>query len=90
MLFKGEPRKEHSIFTKFDQKKLLDVDINSKYDWVLKLTCTIRPYQTTYKVFTRTTFLFFIFLVYRVEAILPIEFEIPSLCIIIDKRLDTS
>jgi hypothetical protein len=60
---------------------------NSKKDWDSKLTATLWAYRTTYKVTTRATPFS---LVYGIEAILPIEFEIPSLRIAINERLDES
>jgi hypothetical protein len=60
---------------------------DSKKDWDSKLTTTLWAYTTTYKVTTRATPFS---LVYGIEAILPIEFEIPSLRIAIDERLDES
>ncbi len=52
-----------------------------------KLTAVLWAYRTTYKVTTRATPFS---LVYGIEAILPIEFEILSLRIAINERLDES
>jgi hypothetical protein len=60
---------------------------DSKKDWDSKLTAALWAYRTTYKVTTRATPFS---LVYGIEAILPIEFEIPSLFIAINERLDES
>ena len=61
--------------------------MDSKRDWDSKLTAALWAYRTTYKV---TTWMTPFALMYGVEAILPIEFEIPSLCLAIDERLDTT
>jgi transposase InsO family protein len=60
---------------------------DSKKDWDSKLVATLWAYRTTYKVTTCATPFS---LVYGIEAILPIEFEIPSLRIAINERLDES
>jgi hypothetical protein len=60
---------------------------DSKRDWDTKLTAALWAYRTTYKVTTKATPFS---LVYGIEAILPIEFEIPSLRIAIDTRLTHS
>ena len=60
---------------------------NSKRDWDNKLTAALWAYRTTYKVTTRMTPFA---LMYGLEAILPIEFEIQSLRLAISERLDTS
>ena len=52
--------------------------MDSKRDW---------DYRTTYKVTTRMTPFA---LMYGLEAIFPIEFEIPSLRLAIGERLDTT
>jgi hypothetical protein len=59
----------------------------SKRDWDIKLTAALWAYRTTYKVTTRATPFS---LMYGMEAILPIEFEVPSLRIAIENRLDDS
>ena len=61
--------------------------VDSKRDWDIKLTAALWAYQTTYKVTTKATPFA---LMYGVEAILPIEFEVMSLRIAINERLDTS
>ncbi len=66
---------------------LRKIVIDSKRDWDRKLTAALWAYRTTYKVSTRTTPFS---LVFGVEAILPMEFEVPSLRIAIDERLDDS
>ena len=60
---------------------------DSKRDWDNKLTAALWVYQTTYKVTTRMTPFA---LMYGLEAVLPIEFEIRSLRLAISERLDTS
>ncbi len=60
---------------------------DSKKDWDSKLTAPLWAYRTTYKVTTHATPFS---LVYGIEAILPIEFEIPSLRITTNERLDES
>ena len=60
--------------------------MDSKQDWDSKLTAALWAYRTTYKVTTRMTPFA---LMYGLEAILPIEFEIPSL-LAIGERLDTT
>jgi hypothetical protein len=59
----------------------------SKRDWDIKLTAALWAYCTTYKVTTRATPFS---LMYGMEAILPIEFEVPSLRSTIENRLDNS
>ena len=61
--------------------------MDSKRDWDSKLTAALWAYCTTYKVTTRMTSFA---LMYGLEAILPIEFEIPSLRLAIGERLDTT
>lgn len=55
--------------------------MDSKHDWDFKFTLEIWTYQNTYKVFIRTIFFF-------LKAILVIEFEVPALYIVINKKLD--
>ena len=59
----------------------------SKRDWDIKLTVALWTYRTTYKV---TTWATPFSLMYGLEAILPIEFDVPSLRIAIENRLDDS
>ena len=59
---------------------------DSKRDWDNKLTAALWIYQTTYKVTTQMTPFAFM---YGLEAVLPIEFEIQSLQLAINERLDT-
>jgi hypothetical protein len=59
----------------------------SKRDWDIKLTAALWAYRTTYKMTTRATPFS---LIYGMKAILPIEFEVPSLRIAIENRLDDS
>lgn len=59
--------------------------VDSKRDWNTKLTMALWAYRTTYKV---TTQAISFSLIYRIDAILPIKFEVPLLQIEIDKRLD--
>jgi hypothetical protein len=61
--------------------------IDSKRDWDTKLTAALWAYRTTYKVTTRATPFS---LMYGIEAILPIEFEVQTLRIATEQRLDTS
>ena len=58
---------------------------NSKRDWNLKLQDAFWAYRTTYNVTTHTTPFS---LVYGIEAILPIEFEVQALRIAVEERLD--
>jgi hypothetical protein len=60
--------------------------MDSKKDWDHKLIATLWAYRTTY-ISTRTTPFS---LVFGVEAILPMEFELPSLRIAINEWLDNS
>jgi len=57
---------------------------DSKRDWDVKLPAALWAYRTTFKVTTQTTPFS---LVYGLEAVLPIEFEVPSLRIAVDSRL---
>jgi hypothetical protein len=66
---------------------LRKIVIDLKLDWDHKLTVALWAYKTTYKVSTRTTPFSFLF---GVETILLMEFEVPSLRIAIDERLDDS
>jgi hypothetical protein len=66
---------------------LRKIVIDSKQDWDHKLIVALWAYKTTYKVSTRTTPFS---LVFGVEVVLPMEFEVPSLRITIDERLDDS
>jgi hypothetical protein len=61
--------------------------VDSKCDWDTKLTAALWAYRTTYKVTTRATSLS---LMYGIEAILPIEFEVQTLHIAMEHRLDDS
>ena len=60
---------------------------DSKRDWDNKLTAALWAYRTTYKVTTRMTPFA---LMYGLEVVLPIEFEIRSLQLAISEQLDTS
>ena len=60
---------------------------DSKRDWDVKLTAALWAYRTTFKVTTQATPFS---LVYRLEATLPIEFEVESLRIVVDARLRDS
>jgi glutamine synthetase adenylyltransferase len=60
--------------------------IDSKWDWDTKLTAALWAYRTTYKVTTKATPFS---LMYGIEAILPIEFEVQTLRIATEQRLDT-
>ena len=60
---------------------------DSKRDWDTKLLAALWAYRTTYKVTTKVTLFS---LVYGVEAILPIEFEVQSLRVAVDERLATA
>ena len=57
---------------------------DSKRDWDTKLPAALWAYRTTYKVTTKATPFS---LVYGVESILPIEFEVQSLRIAVNERL---
>ena len=57
---------------------------DSKRDWDIKLPAALWAYRTTFKVTTQATPFS---LVYGVEAILPIEFEVPSLRVAMAARL---
>ena len=59
--------------------------LDSKRDWDVKLPAALWAYRTSYKVTTRATPFS---LMYGVEAILPIEYEVQSLRIAVDQRLD--
>jgi hypothetical protein len=61
--------------------------VDSKKDWNKKLVAALWAYRTTFKVTTRATPFS---LVYGIEPILPIEFEVPSLRIAIDNRMTNS
>jgi hypothetical protein len=61
--------------------------VDSKRDWDTKLTAALWAYRTTYKVTTRATPFS---LMYGIEAILPIEFEVQTLRIAMEHRLDDS
>jgi hypothetical protein len=60
---------------------------DSKRDWDTKLTAALWTYRTTYKVTTKATPFA---LMYGIEVVLSIEFEVPSLRIAINERLDDS
>ena len=60
---------------------------DSKQDWDNKLTAALWAYQTIYKVTTRMTPFA---LMYSLEVVLSIKFEIRSLRLAISERLDTS
>ena len=60
---------------------------DSKRDWDVKLPAALWAYRTTYKVTTKATPFS---LVYGLEAILPIEFEVPSLRIAVETRMPMS
>lgn len=60
---------------------------DSKRDWDVKLPAALWAYRTTYKVTTQATPFS---LVYGVEAVLPIEFEIASLRVALETRLTKS
>ena len=60
---------------------------DNKRDWDTKLNAALWAYRTTFKVTTKQTPFA---LVYGIEAILPIEIEIPSLRIAIEARLPVS
>ena len=60
---------------------------DSKRDWDNKLIAALWAYRITYKV---TTWMMPLALMYGLEAVLPIEFEIQSLRLAISERLDTS
>ena len=61
--------------------------LDSKRDWDLKLTAALWAYRTTYKVATQATNFS---LVYELDAILPIKYEVESLWVAIGSRLTES
>ncbi len=77
----GLTKKVNQIVIRILHKIMMD----SKWDWDHKLTTALWAYKTTYKVSIRTNPFSFVF---GVKAILPVEFEIPSLRITIYERLD--
>lgn len=66
---------------------LRKIVVDSKRDWDVKLLAALWAYRTAFKVTTSATPFS---LVYGVESVLPIEFEVPSLRIAIDSRLTTN
>ena len=58
--------------------------LDSKRDWDVKLTAALWTYKTTFKMTTRATPFS---LVFRIEATLPIEFEVEILRIAVRVRL---
>ena len=67
------------------ERILCKIVVDFKRDWDVKLIAALWAYRTTYKV---TTCAIPFALMYGVEAVLPIEIEIPSLRIAIDECLD--
>jgi hypothetical protein len=61
--------------------------VDSKRDWDTKLTAILWTYRTTYEITIRATPFS---LMYGIEAILPIEFEVQTLRIAMEHRLDDS
>ena len=76
----GQTKKVNGILVSILRKTVRD----SKRDWDVKLTATLWAYITTFKVTTQTTPFF---LVYCIEATLPIEFEVKLLRAAVDSRL---
>ena len=68
----GQTERVNEIFVSILRKTILD----SKRDWDVKLTASLWAYWTTYKVTTQATPFS---LVYGLDAILPIEYEVKSL-----------
>ena len=58
--------------------------LDSKRDWDEKLPAALWAYRTTYKVTTQATPFS---LVYGVEVVLPIKFEVPSFRVAVDNKL---
>jgi hypothetical protein len=79
----GHTERVNQTLVRILRKTVMD----SKRDWDAKLAAALWAYRTTYKVTTRATPFA---LMYGVEAILPIKFEVPSLRVAINERLDTS
>ena len=67
----GQTKRVNGILVSILRKTVLD----SKRDWVTKLTAALWAYRMTYKVTTHATP---ISLVYGLEATLPIEYEVES------------
>ncbi|KAL1127088.1 hypothetical protein V6Z11_A13G156000 [Gossypium hirsutum] len=68
-----------------DIKKIIGKMIETYKDWHEKLPFTLYAYRTS--VWTSTGAISF-FLVYGMEAVLPIEVEIPSLRVLIESKLE--
>jgi hypothetical protein len=79
----GQTERVNQILASILRKTVQD----SKRDWDTKLQAALWAYRTTYKVTTQATPFS---LVYGIEAVLPIEFEIPSLRVAINTRLTDS
>jgi hypothetical protein len=75
----GLAERVNQIIVRILRKTIRD----NKRDWDTKLAAALWAYRTTFKVTTRQTPFA---LVYGIEAVLPIELEIPSLRIAIDSR----
>lgn len=71
---------DNQINFNLDIKK---IGIDSKYDWKFKLNY-FWTYQTIYKLFIRTIFFS---LIYKIEAIILIEFKVSLLYITINKKI---
>ena len=65
-------------------KILTKTILRAENDWDIQLFAALWAYRTAYKVTTNATPFQ---LVYRQEAILPIELEVPSLCIAVEYKL---
>ena len=66
-------------------QNILQKIVNENWtDWDMKLESTLWAYQTTYKTSIRTTPFR---LAFGLEAVMPIEFQIPSLRIQVKERL---
>jgi len=60
---------------------------DSKPDWDIKLSTALWTYRTTLSTYKVTTHATPFLLVYKVEAVLPIELEVASLRIVVESRL---
>ena len=83
LLTNGQTKQTNQTLCRILRKPVND----SKRDWDAKLRATLWAYRMTYKVTTHTTPFS---LVYGIEAILPIEFEVEILRIAVEERLDAS
>ena len=66
-------------------KKIVAKMMNTYKDWHEKLPFALHSYRTSVRTSTRATLFL---LVYRMEAILPIEVEIPSLWVLMEAKVE--